>query len=470
MVSGPPLVIPHLESLRRPAPHYWPGVVRHEGRTPADRPFRPALNIHALISLVQSNKDEGEPSVIENEGNHRAGEKRQLRSTSGRTGKRRKVHVEDRRVYPYFWTNAPEEARGYMFSPTCSFLPAFKWSVDISYTKSHEAEEVDNASAAEFGWLQEEQDVVSLVEELRDNASVPATMNLGSFHPGRYRGRHLAIVGSYPVPPIVPSWDAASDRWLFLLPQIDWPDNIPTQELEHYGIQDAEAHEDFLVACLTFQSIGRAKVETDLELHILPQGSYDALREMPFRLRASFSVSLAIPNIYEPLSGKPTQRKINFVDGLQRRMMALLCDAYTKWPTDVIQEAGDVTIPYFLSILGPAPVPLRGATDESLQPDALIPTLLPFQRRTVAWMLAREGKHVGPDGTVVLRDLPSEDAPLPLFWERIVLDGQELFFNQLTSVLTVVRPEPNTSLGGILAEEPGTSKSLHLSSYYSIFM
>ena len=462
MLLGAPLVIPHVESLRSLASHYWPDTVRHEGRIPEDRPFRPSLNIRALISLIQSNKGEEGETVAEDEGNHRVGAKRQLRSTNARgTSKRRKVDVhEDRRVYPHFWTNAPEEAHRHIFSPVCLFLPAFNWSVEISYTKSHGAlAEVDDVSAKEFGWLQEEEDVVSLVEELRDSASI---INLGSFHPGRYLGRQLAITGSTHFAPAVPSQsESESDQWLFLLPQIVWPDNLPTQELGLYGIQNGEAHEDFLVACLTFQGARRAKVETNLELHILPQGSYDPLREMPFRLRATFTVSLAIPNIYEPVS---TQRK-NVIEGLQRRMMALLGDTplgnspHTYLSTHTEREVGDVTIPYFLSILRPAPMPLRGVMDETLQPDALIPTLLPFQRRTVSWMLDREGKHVGPDGTIVSRDLPSTaDAPLPLLWERIVVGRKELFFNRLTNVVAAGPPEPNTALGGILAEEPGTSE------------
>lgn len=469
MLPGAPLVIPHVESLRSLASHYWPDTVRHEGRRPEDRPFRPSLNIRALISLIQSSKGEEGATV---EGTHRVGAKRQLRSTNARTAsKRRKVDVlhEDRRVYPYFWTNAPEEARGRTFSPVGLFPPAFKWSVEISYTKSHG--EVDDVSAKKFGWLKEEEDVVSLVEALRDNAAI---MNLGSFHPGRYLGRQLAITGStHPAPAMPSQLEAESDRWLFLLPQIVWPDNLPTQELDLYGIQNAEAHEDFLVACLTFQSAGRAKVETELELHILPRGSYDPLREMPFRLRATFAVSLAVPNIYEPVS---TQRK-NVVEGLQRRMMALLGDAplgnspRTKLSTHAEREVGDATIPYFLSILRPAPMPLRGVIDETLQPDALIPTLLPFQRRTVSWMLDREGKHVGPDGTIVPRDLPpTADAPLPLLWERIAVGEKELFFNRLTNVVAASPPEPNTALGGILAEEPGTSELHHPPSSCSIFV
>ncbi|KAL4070161.1 SNF2 family N-terminal domain-containing protein [Scleroderma yunnanense] len=469
MAIGPPLLVHHVESLRSQAHHYWPDVV-HEGRTPQDRPFRPALNMRALMSLVQSNKGEEWATVTQSEGTHRVGEKRQTRSsTNARTSKRRKVDVhEDRRMYPYFWKKATEEALGHEFSPVCSFLPAFRWSVDIGYTKAQD--DVDDASAKELGWLQEEEDAVSLVEALRENPSMSTVVNLGSFHPGRYLGRHLAIVGSsYPSPaPEMPlECEIASDRWLFLLPNIVWPDGLPTQELELYGTQNGDVHEDFLVACLTLQSVGRVKVETDLELHILPQGSYDPLREMPFRLRATFSVLLATPTIYEPIQVKPAQRKANLLEGLQRRMMALLSDAplgssvSTKVSTHVEQEVGDVTIPYFLSILRPAPMPLRGVMDESLQPDALNPTLLPFQRRTVSWMLDREGMQIGADGTVVLREPPFiADAPLPLFWERIMLDGQELFFNRLTAVITATLPEPSTTLGGILAEEPGLGKTI----------
>ncbi|KAG6335414.1 hypothetical protein ID866_3675 [Astraeus odoratus] len=471
MVADPPPVIHHVESLRNRPSYYWPDI-EHIGCISLDRPFRPALNLQALISLIRSKNGDSYAAVGDE--NSCLGEKRQLRSlASSRPSKRRKVDAQDDQgggVYPYFWAGVPDVDQNYFFPPHCVFLPAFQWSVDICYTKGCEVvaqeDHVDEASAEALGWLEEEQRITSLVEELREVGPIPQPISLGTFYPARYLGRHLAALGSsYPSPWSLEHRELAGNKWLLLLPQIDWPDAIPPEELGLYGIQTSAAHEDFLTACLAFQGAGRAKVETDLELHILPLGSYDPLLEMPFRLRAKFHISLATPNIYEPLPAKASQR--NILSGLQRRIISLLVDTplhgspSAKLPKHVEQEVGDVTIPFFLGILRPAPALAEGVVDDHFQPDSLYPTLLPFQKRTVSWLLNREGMQMTQDGTVVSRSqFPTENAPLPPFWVKVNIGRHEFFFNRLTGTVSPGSPEMNTALGGILAEEPGLGKTI----------
>lgn len=483
VVSAQP--IHYVESLRREPSYYWPDIVYHDG-TLHTRPFRPALNLQTLSSLVNWETCEDEDSTIAYEdGRHCIGEKRKpsLRPLS-LIGKRRKVDVHNNLTpepektmgpYPNFWRTVQSETNCTIFEPQCTLIPALRWSVDIGYSRQHGTDDgdefIDDAAAEQFGWLQEENDLISRIEAIRENSSMPTCISLGRGSLTRYLDRSLVVTGSLSSS-VKQRAQSTGDRWLLLIPQIPWLDDLTSQELEHYDIQNSEIHDDFLAACLAFQSEGRAKIETDLEMHILPRDTREAHREMPFRLQITFLVSLAIPSVcFEPFQLKHRQ-KANSLEGLQRRMINLLphtpsrCVLSTEQSTGVEHEAGDVTIPFFLSILRPAPALPCDIVSETLQPDALNSTLLPFQRRTVFWMLNREGKWPTPDGTLVSLCESSGDTSLPPLWERIVLGEHVLFFNKLSSIITPDPPKSSTSFGGILAEEPGMSMSIRCSASY----
>ena len=87
-------------------------------------------------------------------------------------------------------------------------------------------------------------------------------------------------------------------------------------------------------------------------------------------------------------------------------------------------------------------------------PDEFLPTLRPYQRQAVAWMLEREGGHT----RTVLERTARMWTPL------IALDGTEFYYNQHSGVL--VRngePEGMRRLsGGILAEEMGLGKTVEI--------
>jgi len=164
--------------------------------------------------------------------------------------------------------------------------------------------------------------------------------------------------------------------------------------------------------------------------------------------------------LYETFDTKISQKHVSELEGLQRRLIALFTLTSVDHPLfDSEHDArGDTSIPFFYSILCPAPALSQGMTYESLQPEGLLPLLLPFQRRSVQWMLIREGKTMTQEGGVIPYTPPQSRFLVPPFWDKISLGGREHFFNTLVGIVSPSPVEDNTALGGILAEEPGTPR------------
>ncbi|KAH9068111.1 SNF2 family N-terminal domain-containing protein [Lactarius deliciosus] len=123
---------------------------------------------------------------------------------------------------------------------------------------------------------------------------------------------------------------------------------------------------------------------------------------------------------------------------------------------------GRVDVSFLYAVVQPARAVLCEAVDKFLQPTALIPALLPFQKRTVMWMLEREGKTVGLDGQIVFKDADSME--LPVLWRRVSVQREDeqlnWYYHRLTETLTPDRPHPHIVRGGIVAEEPGLGKTV----------
>lgn len=175
---------------------------------------------------------------------------------------------------------------------------------------------------------------------------------------------------------------------------------------------------------------------------------------LPLTLRLEVQAALVYSKLLQPFSplvrGHPSE-----VEEAQRRIL-LQYFPYSLPPPPSFQ--GSVDIPFLYSTISPAPRLSTPEQEALVQPEELLPTLLPFQRRSVAWMLAREGKTMDADGTAIdslaLRTLP-------LFWDEVEAGGEKFYLNRVQGVLSREKPQNDTgSLGGILAEEPGLGKTL----------
>jgi E3 ubiquitin-protein ligase SHPRH len=516
------LTIDQVESLRCKASYYWPSKLYHEYTRGYPCEFRPALNLNTIISLLSPNEelggdtedemDEDPPELASSrsDGNCHPGNKRHRSASPSSPSKRQKINNEPeqeqeeqeesdggytdeyrepgcgedyvepeyKQIYPSYWNSFSDVVDESDVAQDTSFFQVYQYAVDLRYNTSiddNSEHYANNRSAEKWGWLKEEERLLSLVETRRKDMSLAQNIDMGRFYITRYYGRLLALSGKPEAPydHCQETIKERSERWLLLLPDTPWPDDVSTENLEQYDMQPSGMHREFTTACAVLQAHDRGKLETNLRLHILPEGTYDPTCELPFRLHAHFTLSLAIPTIYKPFNNSFNQRQINELEGLQRRLVCFLSKTPLSRPVPTNAtnelEVRDATIPFFLSIMRPAPPLSEGVTYESLQPDGLIPTLLPFQRRTVAWMLEREGKMITPEGTVVPAidsTVPDPDSGsnfnmgnenIPVFWEKIVMGGQEFFFNRLTGAVSSSLTEPHTALGGILAEEPGAS-------------
>ncbi|KIJ64355.1 hypothetical protein HYDPIDRAFT_154792 [Hydnomerulius pinastri MD-312] len=513
MDSAP--IIHQTESLRRKPSYYWPEVVDHSyGQWKSKNEFRPALNLNTLISLLDPKKqgevsdadgddqdDVEEPPASSEDDAYGVGDKRQLSSSSSRPQKRIRldddpdadfhasdeeeigdgegiIDPDDQQIYPSFWEHFRDVISEPSFSSDVSFLNVHNFSIESRYTtftpdSGENATHYANArSARKWGWVNQEKRLLTLLEARRKDPSLSNSIPLGRIYLLNYLTRLLAL-SSPPADPDCPFPETikeVSENWLCLLPDVPWPDGFSSEDLASLDISSPDgAHADFITACSVLQakcSPSRLKVEMGMTLEVLPKGSFDPTKgEMGFVLKVGVEISLPVPTIYTPFEGGSSQRRINELENLQRRLMSWLSRTPLFPAPSSPNEANteESTIPFFLSTLRPAPPLPPGVSYELIQPDALQATLLPFQRRSVCWMLEREGKRVTADGFVASIGESSTDTrevEMPPFWTRIQLAGQKHFYNRLTSAVSPSLPEWHRALGGILAEEPGLGKTM----------
>ena len=136
---------------------------------------------------------------------------------------------------------------------------------------------------------------------------------------------------------------------------------------------------------------------------------------------------------------------------------ALIKYLFPPPPVDLPNYRGETDIAFLYSILKPAPSLPSHISYADVQPKALLPSLLPFQRRSVIWMLQCEGKTLDENGQVV----PFVPDYHPLFWENVRLGGQTMYLNRLREILSLEPPLPGVEHpGGSLNEAPGLGKTI----------
>lgn len=430
----------HDESIRTHVSHIWPS------RNHAS--FRPLLNIHELSNLLHTDKgaDAMDPKR-KGKGKKRAAKAPLKASKRAKTpnGSIKRGESETSRESKdpddFAWPDIPypnvfgtaddiDQLEG------IEVVPVHQHTFEIQYTTKTPTEQavVDDRDGFQARWELEENNLHEILADIRTSLEEPRTIDLGEVHFAEYYGR-LVVVSPL-----------ENEVWLMLLPSL-------TQDFDlawHDMISPAVG--DLMMAWEILKVEGRAGIKTHLKITLLPLGSVGIdEHELPFRLEVVSDLSIILPSVFEP----PPKRQALEVQDAQRRILDALYPSPVRTPEPY---GGVINIPYFYSILCPAP-PLRSPSlREVMQPDELKPTLLPFQRRSVAWLLDREGKFMSPDGEII----PKAESSDFTLWEKIEEGNYTWYLNRLSGTLSSTPPPTQPVLGGILAEEPGLGKTLEI--------
>ncbi|KAI0321149.1 SNF2 family N-terminal domain-containing protein [Amylostereum chailletii] len=208
---------------------------------------------------------------------------------------------------------------------------------------------------------------------------------------------------------------------------------------------------------------GIAKLTASLRLVIPSPVDWDEASErLPFRASVHITLSFFTPRIFEPIS-PDLKRAAVVAQEARDHLLQLAFPTPNLSPSLEPSFHGRIDIPFFYAAVHGAPAPDSQMSQEAAQPDELVPTLLPFQRRSVIWMLSREGKSISQHGKIT--DSVKDSMSLPPLWERVTVQrssGEQInwYYHRLTGTLTPEFPEDKSHPGGILAEEPGLGKTL----------
>lgn len=333
--------------------------------------------------------------------------------------------------------------------------PVLHHVAEIQYTKAIpspvDKDHMDDRSAAKHGWLKREKQLSRVLKALCPTNHDIRTIDLGKFYFREYHGRLFGMAILLRNEEIYGYGEDEDDEALFIVPALNHEIEIDCDAYDYHAHPNPQ---DILFVCETLRSAGRAHVKGNLKLLLLPAGSYDeSAHELPFRLHLDITVSLIHSIILEPFPKRGSKKERAHLEEAQRSFLTFI---FPPNPSPVFTEA--VNIPFFYSILSPAPSLETSLAEEAMQPEQLLPTLLPFQRRSVAWLLGREGKSVNAGGEI--SSISQTSATVPLFWDEVAISGQTWYINRLNGMLTPHLPRDWFVYGGILAEEPGLGKTL----------
>ncbi|KDQ50603.1 hypothetical protein JAAARDRAFT_580714 [Jaapia argillacea MUCL 33604] len=450
----------HHESLRTAPAQFWPDL--------AGKDVRPNLNVSQLIELLRASSGDTPLSV-------KAGKKRA--ASPAQSGPNKRAKAAD-------FGSESVLLDGSTSSSNNISVPIYRHIFDIGFSTDVFS---DNGAAnlpsadIEQQWAAEEEALQTLLREECDGETDPKTFALGPVHLRQLGGRTFGFSKPPRIgPKVVPCWksnckvriaveeDINPVNSTLFVPRIDTSFDLDSHDYR------SPSHLDLLATCFTLQALSRVQMNAELFLVTLPPTSWDSTQgEMPYRVRLEVTVTL-LPAIFAPIA-LPTKSKVTEAEEAQRRLLSYIFPPTSDVPSNY---HGSTDIPFLFDVLGPAPSLDSKEAEERMQPDQLGPTLLPFQRRSVAWMLKREGKTVNDMGEVVpIPFTSSSSSPSsstsslsppewPLFWEQVSaqIDDDEApsfwYFHRLTGRLSPTLPVEDAPLGGILAEEPGLGKTV----------
>ncbi|KAG9506124.1 hypothetical protein J7337_003105 [Fusarium musae] len=105
-------------------------------------------------------------------------------------------------------------------------------------------------------------------------------------------------------------------------------------------------------------------------------------------------------------------------------------------------------------------------TPETIQVDALESTLFPYQKRTLQWLLQREGVQWSADMRRIIPYVPENQDSVYDFKKMTDVAGNEYYLSELLHTVTrdisLFRQAEASVKGGILAEEMGLGKTLEI--------
>jgi E3 ubiquitin-protein ligase SHPRH len=411
----------HTESIRQHYRHYFDGIHGFPDE------LRPSLNVSALTGLVKNASSGATPL---------AGGRKRSPELSSLEEPAKRLKLSGSR------------------SSSQGLVPVFHHTYDLRYTTDAPDQGLDEdllfprSQALLSHWLSEES---QLLDHLCNTHPDSLSLDLGPVPVGAYRNRLVVGHGMNPLEEWHPEPDSA--HWLLLLPPLS--DDLDD---EAYDFTD-HCTKDLAMASHILRCSNRVQVECSIRLITVPPSAIGPTHELPFRLQVDMIVHLKIPQIFDTdyrfLQKKPMLQ----IEDAQRRLLTHAFPLKSQLPNTF---SGKIDIPFFYSVLNPAPQLLSIRAEESMQPNGLRATLLPFQRRSVGWLLAREGKAPDAAGRILESTLTAQQPPLPVFWEMIDREGgQPWYINRLTGDLLPSAPvEDNIARGGILAEEPGLGKTL----------
>jgi len=110
----------------------------------------------------------------------------------------------------------------------------------------------------------------------------------------------------------------------------------------------------------------------------LPLNATISDNELPFRLFVQVTVSLVCPAIFQEVP-----KDIKAASGIGQRQRRVLSYIFPSSHLTPASYRGDTDIPFLYSILEKASDLSSKTVEDAIQPVALLPILLPFQRRSV---------------------------------------------------------------------------------------